>query len=361
MSTLFSEIIIGQVTIKNRIVMPPMVCFGYGVEQGLVTEEILKHYEARAKGGVGLIIVEATCVDEKGRLSPRQLGLWSDYQIDGFSKIAEVCHKHGARVLVQIHHAGVATAPGITDDAVSASDYTATAMMGRRKISARALTVEEIYTIQGKFVEAALRARAAGLDGIELHGAHGYLISQFHSPMVNKRKDEYGGSAENRARFAAEIIRGIRKAAGDGFIIDIRMGCNEPDLESSIEIAGEMEKAGVDVLHVSSGMTTLTGMHADETPRVPEGFPYSWIIYGGTEIKKHVSVPIIVVNGIRTPEQASYLIENDLADFTAIGKGLLVDPEWANKAKQSLEVVPCIDCKTCAYFRTENACPQRQE
>ncbi len=350
MSNLFSPFRIGHLEIKNRIVMPPMVCFGLGDDDGLVTDEHVAHYEARAKGGVGLIIVEATCVSRTGRLSPDQLGLWSDDHIPGFTRLAEACHRHGAKILVQIHHGGLNSHPDVVSELVAPSKY-----HGRvrdRVVSARALTVSEIHNIQGEFVAAPLRAKKAGLDGVEFHGAHGFLISQFFSTLVNKRVDSYGGDVINRVRFAAEIIDGIRREAGNNFIIGCRMGCNEPDLESSISIAGELERAGIDLLHVSSGFAMDTGL------AVPEGFDYRWICYGGTHIKKHVGVPVIVVNGLRTPDQAAYLVEHDLADFTAIGTGLLVDPEWADEAQRNEPVVACINCKTCKLLGPEKSCVQ---
>jgi len=334
MNSLFSPIKIRNTIIKNRIVMPPMVCFGFAGDDGLVTEKHLNHYEARAKGGVGLIIIEATCIDKSGRLSADQLGLWSDEQIPGFSRLAGICHQYGAKVLVQINHAGLAAPKSVTSSLLAPSNY-----QGKRRddiISASALKLTGIRSLQSKYVAAALRAQKAGLDGIEFHGAHGFLISQFFSPLVNKRTDTYGGSLDNRVRFVAEIITKIRQAAGNDFIIDCRMGCNEPDLKTSIEIAKSLEKSGIDLLHVSTGF----GPSQDKAPSVPEGFKYNWIVYGGTEIKKHVNVPVIVVNGIRTPEQAAYLVEQGLADFTAIGHGLLSDPEWANKAQNHKPIIP---------------------
>ena len=344
MNSLFSEYIVNGVKIKNRIVMPPIVCFGEAKADGLVTEKHVRHYEVRARGGVGLIIVEATCITPEGRLANSQLGLWSDEQIDGMRKITEACHRYGAAVMVQIHHAGYKTRKNLSRDIVAPSDYV------QDGISARALALEEIYRLQEEFVMAAMRAKEAGFDGVELHGAHGYLISQFFSPMVNKREDEYGGCLENRARFAAEIIKKIKASAGEGFIVGVRMGCNEPSLEDGIGIAKELQKAGADMLHVSSGIGS------DMLPRVPEDFHYNWIVYGGTEIKKNVNIPVIVVNGIRTPERADYLIRNGLADFTAIGRGLLVDAEWANKAAARQEVVECLDCQACKRFRSIDNC-----
>ena len=352
MANLFSAISIKNTEIKNRVVMPPMVCFGMTKADGLVTEKNIEHYTARAKGGVGLIVVEATCVNKEGRLSPTQLGLWEDSQIEGFSELAAACHRYGARVMVQIHSAGLMTAKGVTEDLVAPSEYSGKSRMGG-DITARALTHAEMIKIEDQFAAAALRAKKAGLDGVELHGAHGYLISQFLSPVINKRKDLYGGKAENRARFAVEIIDKIRKATGKDFIISCRIGCNEPGLENGIENAKILEAAGLDLLHVSTGFEAP--MSGPGPYPVPQDFKYNWVVYGGTQIKKHVKIPVIVVNGIRTPEQAGYLIENNLADFAALGKGLLVNPDWANEAQQKQKVATCIDCKVCSYFRRGGA------
>ncbi len=357
MSNLFSEITIRGIKIKNRIVMPPMVCFGYASQDGKVTEKNLQHYEARARGGVGLIIIEATCVNRNGRLSNVQLGLWDDSQIEGFSQIARACHQYGTRVLVQIHHAGLATPRNVNPAPLAPSEYTGKNRMGV-SINARELTPEEINSIQADFIKAAVRAQKAGLDGVELHGAHGYLISQFFSPMINHRLDNYGGSLLNKTRFVTEIIYGIREATGNGFLIDCRMGCNEPDLAAGMEIAQALEKAGVDILHISTGMTGYSASETDAPFHAPPGFGYNWIVWGGTEIKKRVHVPVIVVNNIKTPQEAKYLVENNLADFIAIGRGLMVDPEWANKARQEKEVLTCVNCKVCLLFRPGGVCPQ---
>lgn len=357
MNTLFSEITIKSLKIKNRIVMPPMVTFDYLEDEGLVTEEHIKHYEERAKGGVGLIVVEATCVSVNGRLSNKQLRLWSDEYIDGLSKITEVCHKYGSKTLLQIHHAGLNSPKSASEDIVAPSDYEGISNFDKSTISARALTIDEIHSIQKDFIAAAIRAKKAGFDGVELHGAHGYLISQFLSPIINKRDDSYGGSLVKRANFATEIITGIREALGEDFIIACRMGFNEPNLQTSIEIAKLFEKTGVDLLHVSSGMFGPSEVDSADLPEIPQDFNYNHIVYGGTEIKKNINIPVIVVNGIKTPEQASYLVENNLADFVAIARGLLVDEEWANKAEKNEPVAPCLNCKFCLWFRSGKSCP----
>lgn len=360
MNTLFSDITIKNLKIRNRVVMPPMVTFDYLDESGLVTEEHIQHYEERAKGGVGLVIVEANCVSSNGRLSEKQLRLWSDEYIEGVSKIAKAVHKHGAKTLVQLHHAGLQATKSTSGDIVAPSDYNGTSPMGKNPISARALKIDEIRNLQKDFVDAAVRAKKAGFDGIELHGAHGYLISQFFSPLVNKREDSYGGNINNRCRFATEIIAEIRKAVGHDFIIGCRMGFNEPNLQSSIEIAKELEKAGADLLHVSFGMIFPGQIAEEDLPKVPEDFNYNAVVYGGTEIKRNVNIPVIVVMDIRTPEQANYLIENNLADFTAIGRGLLVDAEWANKAKENNSIMTCLGCKNCLRYRSGRFCPGKK-
>jgi 2,4-dienoyl-CoA reductase-like NADH-dependent reductase (Old Yellow Enzyme family) len=243
---------------------------------------------------------------------------------------------------------------------VSSSDYQKNA--GTEKaVSARALTAEEIHGLQRDFISAAMRAKQAGFNGVELHCAHGYIGSQFFSPMINKREDAYGGNIINRARFASEIISGIRKAAGDDFIISCRTGCNDPDLSGSIGIAKELEKSGVDMLNVSFGMVTPFDMKHETPPQVPDGFDYNWIVYGGTQVKKNVGIPTAVVFDIKTPVQAAYLVENGLADFTAILRGQLVDDNWVEKARTGKEVIPCLNCRICRWYVSGSRCPGRKK
>lgn len=347
MSKLFSEITIRNKKIKNRIVLPPMVCFGWTDDSGFETEDHVRHYETIAKSGTGLIILEAHAVNKDGRLANTQPGIWSDDHIPGLKKIADACHKHGAAVLVQIHHGGYSTPKSVIEQSVAPSDYVTD------KINARALTIDEIKSIRRDFVEAAKRAKMAGFDGIELHGAHSYLINQFMSPIANKRTDEYGGNLENRARFAVEIISGIRKEAGNDFIIGYRMGGNEPTIKDGIEAARLLEKAGADLLHVSAGIA------GSELPQPPEGFPYNWIVYAGTEIKKHVKVPVIVVNSIRTPEEAAYLVDNGMADLVAVGRGQMADHNWTKHAMEKETIVPCLRCRPkCFWFTNGKNCPR---
>jgi NADPH2 dehydrogenase len=347
MSDLLTPLTIKNVTIPNRIVFPPVVCFGWAQDDGLVTARHKVHYPRKAEGGCGLIIVEASCVSEKGRINRSQLGIWSDEQVDGFRRIAEGCHARGVPVLVQIHHAGCRTSPEIADPSLGPSDFT------DEKNTARAMTLEEIAETQDAYVKAALRVKRAGFDGIELHGAHGFLISQFFSPRMNRRTDRYGGSRERRAAFVLEIIEKLkREVADDDFIIGCRIGANEPDLENGIANARLLEEAGVELLHVSRGIG------GGEEPAAPSDFPHHWITYCGAEIRKHVNVPVIAVYHIRTPGEARWLVENAV-DLVAIGRGILVDHDWAKKARSGEEIITCLDCKPrCHWFTESDKCPR---
>lgn len=348
MNNLFSSMVIKNYKIKNRVVVPPMVCFGYTDEKGYVTKANIDHYEVFAKGGAGIIVLEAHAVEEGGRLANTQLGIWKDDQIEGLKRIAEVCHKYDSVALVQIHHAGLKTPKTVSDLAIAPSNY------DKDGTVAREMTLDEIKRVQESFLKAAIRAKKAGFHGVELHGAHGYLIDQFMSPITNVRTDKYGGTIENRMRFAVEIIEMIKEEVGKDFIIGYRMGGNEPTLEEGIIIAKTLESKGVDLLHVSAGI------QGETIPETPKDFPYNWIVYMGTEIKKQVKIPVIVVNGIKTTSQAAYLVENNLADFVAIGRGHLVDPTWANKAELNKEPSPCLKCPKCLWFKDGRNCPGRK-
>ncbi len=348
MADLFSPISIKGVEIKNRIIFPPIVRFGWSDQKGFVSDKHIKHYSQIAEGGAGLIIIESLAIAKDGKLSETQLGIWSDDHIDGITKIAEACHRYGSVVTAQIHHAGLETPTSISKIASAPSDIKKSG-----RLAAKALSIEEIQKIQEQFVDAAKRAREAGLDGIELHGAHGYLIGQFMSPITNKRGDNYGGDLTGRSTFACQIIEMVKSSTGsDNFIIGYRMGGNEPTLDEGRKIAKILEDAGIDLLHVSSGIEGNT------IPKPPLDFDYSWIVYCGTEIKKHIRIPVIVVYRIKTPEQGKYLIENNMADLIAVGRGQLCDTDWANKARDGLKVIKCLECAKCFWFDEIEKCPR---
>nr|PZN05356.1 MAG: NADH oxidase [Bacillota bacterium] len=341
---LFSEGRIGKLTVRNRIVMPPMAT-NLANEDGSVSQKLIDYYVARAKGGVGLIILENVQVSyPQGKNVACQLRLDDDKYTAGFFELAEAVHNYGAKIFMQIHHAGRQTTPGITEGIQPVAP--SPVPCGFLKVQPRELTLEEIEDIIQRFVNTAVRAKTAGFDGIELHGAHGYLIGQFMSPRTNKRVDQYGGSLERRMRFPLEIIRRIKEAVGDDYPISFRFSADEfieggNTLEEGKQIAKMLEEAGVHVLHVSSGiyesMPTIL-----ETSRFEQG----WRLYLAETIKKIVNIPVITVGVIRDPEFAEEIIASGKADFVAIGRGLIADPEWPRKAKEGRfdEVRKCISC-----------------
>ena len=340
---------IGQRVCKNRITMAPTVKFNAG-NDGVVTDFFVKHYALRAKHNCGLICVEATAVSPEGRLAPSQLGLWNDGQIAGHQKLTEACHQYGALVIPQLHYGGLGTHP-------ECGPLTSpTAVLWKqwdKEVTARELTVSEIHRIEQCFVDAAVRAKTAGYDGVQLHGCHSYLINDFAS-AINRRTDEYGGSTENRARFGSEIISGIRKACGDDFIISVRVSGCDPTVEESVGTAECYIKAGCDYLQVSNGIQDISDIPHDEN------LPYNRVAALGVMFHEHFKgvVPVSLVNGIRTPELVRYLLENDLIDTVDLACGLLADPAFTEAILNGSPYVKCFSCRECGWGpRHIHPCP----
>lgn len=308
MVNLFTPLKIKNIEIKNRVVLPPLVRFSILDKSGKVNDGLLKWYEDVAKGGAGLIIVEASCVCEDGKLRENQLGIWSDSFIEGLSRVSEIGKKYKVPMLIQIHHAGF-----------------------KEEISKVSESV--LDEILEKFKKAIERAKKAGFDGVEIHGAHRYLISQLNSKVWNTREDKYGGTFEKRFYFVKKLIEDTRDLFDENFILGYRLGGNEPYIEDGIKIAQELEKLGIDLLHVSSGVPDPEKKQEVKVD-VPLDFPFDWVVYVGTEIKKHVKLPVIGVRNIKTEKQASYLIENNMLDLVAIGRAMISRPNWANLAKR---------------------------
>jgi 2,4-dienoyl-CoA reductase-like NADH-dependent reductase (Old Yellow Enzyme family) len=331
--------------IRNRIVFPPVVCFGFAGDDGMVTQRNVDHYEQRSREGAGIVITEATAIRPEGRITSGQLGIWSDEHIEGLKKISSIVKGNGALSLIQIHHAGLIGQLGVNPNPAGPSADPANP-------ASRELLRKEIEEIREAFHEAAIRAGKAGFDGVELHGAHGYLLNQFASSHINFREDEYGRNLPGRLKLASLVIRDIRSSCGDEFIIGYRMGANSPTLGDGIQIAVYLEQQGIDLLHVSHGGNLRN------LPRPPVDFPYNWIVFSGTEIRKHVGIPVIVVNEIKTPERAAWLIENGLADFVALARPILADPQWVGHVKNHGEINLCLSCKPrCKWFTDSRQCP----
>lgn len=343
-SALFSPIALGRLTIKNRVVMAPMlVC--YGLSSGEVSPRQLDYYEARARGGVGMIVVEAACIHHSGRETANQLRIDSARYISGLEHLAETIKAHGVAAFIQLLHAGRQTSSLVTGEqpvAPSPIPCPVTREMPRE------LGVDEIKGLELAFVEAARNASRAGFDGVELHAAHGYLINQFLSPHINRRRDEYGGGLENRMRFLINILAGIKRTE-PGLIISVRLNMDDfvpggLQLEESIEIAARLEKEGANLIHCSSG-TYESGLNSIEPPSYREG----WRAYLAGELKKRVKIPVISGGMVSNPAFADQLIAGEQADFVFLGRALLADPDWAQKARQGSgdRIRPCLVCNRC--------------
>ncbi|MFH1243304.1 MAG: NAD(P)/FAD-dependent oxidoreductase, partial [Pseudomonadota bacterium] len=338
---LFEPTQIGRMELKNRLVCPPMVR-NYGTGEGFVTQQTLDHYEALARGGVGLIIVEATCVEApRGRGWDYGLVLDEDRFIEGFGKLAGVIHRYGTKVAVQLHHAGPAAEIEIT--------HMRPVGPSARGLT-RALTEAEIREIVTKFAEAAGRAKRAGLDAVEIHGAHGYLPAQFLSPAVNKRTDHYGGSLENRARLLLEVLVAVRESVGKDFPAWCRINGQEIGvqkgltIEESTQVAVMLEKARADAIHVSaSGAGRYVGYNSGVMYDPPGN-----LLHLSQAIKETVHIPVIAV-GRLTLELAERALREDRADLAALGRSLLVDPDLPRKAMEGdfEDIRPCLWCRTC--------------
>lgn len=344
-----SPLKIGKREIKNRITMAPTVKF-YAGEDGMVTDDFVKHYEERAAHGVGLIVLEATCVAKEARLAPSQLGLWCDEQIEGHKKIADAVHKHGTLIIPQIHYGGLGTHP-------ACGPLTSPTKVhwnnGFRDSDAVELTLQDIERIIGEFVSAAVRAKKAGYDGVQLHACHAYLINDFAS-LVNKRTDKYGGNPENRARFGSEIISGIREACGEDFIISARISGIDPSYDEALITAEKYVEAGCDFLQVSCGIAEFKDIPYDES------VPYNKIAALGVRMHEAFKgrVPVSTVNGLRDVETVRYMFDNDLVDAVDLACGLLADPAFTEAILFDAPYVKCYNCPECGFGpRHAHPCP----
>lgn len=392
---LFSEGRIGKVTMRNRVVLPPLEV-GMANFDGTPSEQLISYYEERAKNGLGLLITGITRVNEShGAGLPRQLAMTSDRHIGPFAGMVERLHTHGTKVFCQLHH------PGRQSNSLMIGPWPVRQMIGRiwpgfwgfffkmvpaaekfaqiglvravvapsavaceySKQKTRALSGREIKALVKDFIRAARRVQQACADGVELHAAHGYLIQQFLSPHTNRRADEYGGSLENRMRFILEIIRGIRDLCGPDFPIMVRLAVdeyyrciNKPgqgiELDEGVEIARRLEQAGIDAIDVSSANYETMNYWLE-----PISFDPGWRKNLAKAVKDKVKIPVLAANLIRSPEQAESQLQAGYQDFVCLGRPHLADPAWSMKVSNGCEqdVKRCISCLWCFESFLHNA------
>ncbi len=397
-STLFTPMKIGNCEIKNRVVMPSMH-IGLANFDGTLSEELINYYEERAKGGVGLIVLETTRInDYHGVTSFLQPSVSKDFHIVRINELAKKIQKHGSKLFVQLQHPGkqtsglmVNTVPlgvglgefhedtpkkllkllpkvkagveelDMTFPTVAPSVSEPSAVVNSK---VRALKNSEIKELVQEFITGAKRCQLARVDGVELQASQGYLIQQFLSPLTNKRTDEYGGSFENRLRFLEEIVKGIKEACGQEFPIIVRLSVDEfynkdangetrgYDLETGLEYAKAVESFGVDAINVSCGTYENFNNWIE-----PTSYECGWSAYLAKEVKKVTTIPIIASNKIRSPKQAESQLTLNVQDFVALGRSLLADPYWVEKVASGRndEIKKCTSCLNCIELTLNGA------
>ncbi len=331
----------GRLRLRNRIVMPPMG-MGYANEDGTVTDRVIEYYRARARSGVGMIVVENCIVDPDVLGVGPELQLHADYHVPGLARLAEIVKAQGSVVGLQLNHMGRQTTLGkpVAPSPISISE---------RGPTPRVLTKSDIEYVIGEFVSAALRVQKAGFDFVELHGAHGYLMCEFMSPLSNERDDEYGGDFERRLRFPLEIIRGIRQTCGDNFPIQFRLSGSEYypgglTVAQTSQISNRLAEAGVCSISVSAGnWQTLRYIMA------PMFIPQGYLLDDAAGIKSAVKVPVIAVGRIHSVKLAEQALVDGKADLVALGRALIADPDWPLKLQEQRadDIRPCISCNAC--------------
>lgn len=352
LKNLFQAGRIGTVEIKNRLVMPSLLT-GLAGKDGTVSESLISFYETRALGGTGLIITEATRVMDSGRHNSWQLGAFDDKHIEGLSHLVNRVHEAGAAIFVQLYHPGCQTTNKLTGGELLTPSGQASKALPAQKC--REMTTTDIEVMIKAFVDAAVRAKAAGFDGIELNAAHGYLLGEFLSPYTNKRTDAYGGNVKGRCRFVQEILVAVRQAVGEDFPISLCISADEflwqvgikeagIDLPEAIAILAQLIPFGLDVVNVSAGI-----LESQNYAWEPISYPQGWRTYLAETIKHNVSIPVIGTSVIREPAFAEQLLKRGALDFVGVARGQIADPEWGLKAEQGRcgEIRRCISCLHC--------------
>lgn len=341
-NAMFSPITIGNMEVKNRFVVPPMGN-NFANTDGSMSEQSVAYYRERAKGGFGLITLEATVVHQGAKGGPRKPCLFDDSTIESFKNVVDACHKEGAKVSVQLQNAG----PDGNAKNAGAPIQAASAIPTKcGKDTPLAVKTEDVYKLVEGYGEAARRAMEAGIDAVEIHMAHGYLVSSFISPRTNKRVDEFGGCFENRMRFPRLIVEKVRQVVGDKVAILARINSSDEvlggiDVHDSAAIAAYLESCGVDALHVSRAVHIKDEyMWAPTT--IHGGFSADYV----TEIKKAISIPVITVGRYTEPQYAELLVKQGRADLVAFGRQSLADPAMPKKAMEERleDMTPCIAC-----------------
>jgi len=340
---LLSPIEIGNLRLKNRIVMPAMGT-GYASEDGTATDRLIDYFAARARGGAGLLIVEATAVHPLGLIFKGECGIFDDKHIPGFKRLTNTVHECGAMIAMQLAHGGRQTKSTL----IGAQPWAPSAIPAPALCTEipKSMSIDEIQAVLKSFGDGARRAKEAGFDAVEVHGAHGYLVNEFLASNANQRKDSYGGNLRKRALFALEVVSEIRTSVGPDFPVFFRLSGADylkggVTLEEAVTIAPWLVEAGIDVVHVSAGV------YGSYPPTIPlMGSEPGCFVSLARAIKEAVSVPVIAAGRIKSPFVAEKILTEGSADLVAMGRALMADPELPKKVKEQKteEIRPCVGC-----------------
>jgi 2,4-dienoyl-CoA reductase-like NADH-dependent reductase (Old Yellow Enzyme family) len=355
-SLLFTPLSVGPVTVKNRIVMAPMC--QYSAENGMVSDWHLVHYPARAIGGSGLVTLEATAVEARGRISPEDLGIWSDDHVEGLSRLARAIADSGAVPGIQLAHAGRKASTSRPFDGFGPllPDNGGWPVIGPSAIAysenyqiPAAMSIDDIQEVQEAFILAARRAVSAGFRVIEIHAAHGYLIHSFLSPAANRRDDEYGDGFDGRTRFLMELAREIRTVCADQAALFVRISADDWieggwSVEDSIALADRLKTVPIDMLHVSSGGISPIGKPSDSSR--------DYQVSLSERIRREAKIATTAVGLITDARQAEAILSEGKADLVALGRELLRDPYWPQRAAETLNADPPVPLQYIRAWRS---------
>src|SRR5215468_5375957 len=350
MNILLTPARIGSVQIPNRIVMPPMTT-RTADEDGFITDDTMAYYLARARGGVGLITVEMASPEKVGRHRRHEIGIYDDCFLPGLTRLVDAIHRAGSKASIQLGHGGGHTRKDICGETPMAPSaiphpvYETTF----ETIVPQAMSKERIAETIAAHAAAATRAQKAGFDCVEVHAAHGYLISQFHAPFENRRTDEYGGSLENRARFGLQVLRAVKAAVGEMPVV-YRLSVEDffpggLTFAEGLEIAIWAAQAGADALHVTAGH--YRSLPSAQIVLPPMTFPDATFLDFAAGVKQAVRVPVIAVGRLGDPATATQAVAAGKTDFIALGRSLVADPQWVEKVARDEPIRRCLACNTC--------------
>lgn len=360
MSRLFEPFVVKGMEVKNRFVRSA-TAERMATEDGYCTDELINHYEDLARGGVGLIVAGHASVQENGRSSYRMTGLHRDDFVPGLKKLTEAVHRHGSRIVLQINHGGRQTPQHFIGQTPVAPSRLEASDAGAET---RALTGEEIGELIEAYGQAARRAKEAGYDGVQIHGAHGYMVCQFLSPLTNKRTDQWGGPIENRMRFVLEVYKACRAAVGERYPVMIKLNCADfleggYTLEEGCKVSKALADAGIDVIEISGGVVgggkgTLPVDNVPIRARIKIPDDEAYFIKESDEIRRHIDTPMMLVGGMRTPALMERLLREEKGEFISLCRPLIMEPDLVNKIRAGqTDPAGCVSCNLCLTRRTE--------